>query len=129
MKISPGIIAHLHHTDRKQMVLLKEQCAEKRKAPLLYCYNRSKDFQDAESVHNDQCLSHFIQCWWMCLIRPSAIGKINSPSLGNITSFALSLFEWISAASIVSNSSRSAISTSPFQIPPRVKSVSEEQSK
>ena len=27
------------------------------------------------------------------LIRPSAIGKINSPSLGNITSFALSLFE------------------------------------
>ena len=26
------------------------------------------------------------------LIRPSAIGKINSPSLGNITSFALSLF-------------------------------------
>ena len=27
------------------------------------------------------------------LIRPSAIGKINSPSLGNITSFALSLFD------------------------------------
>ena len=52
------------------------------------------------------------------LIHPSAIGKINSPSLGNITSFALSLFEWISDASIVSNSSRSAISTSPFQIHP-----------
>ena len=43
---------------------------------------------------------------------------LNSPSLGNITSFALSLFEWISDASIVSNSSRSAISTSPFQILP-----------
>ena len=28
------------------------------------------------------------------VIRPSAVGKINSPfSLGNITSFALSLFE------------------------------------
>ena len=27
------------------------------------------------------------------LIRPSAIEKINSPCLGNITSFALSLFE------------------------------------
>ena len=27
------------------------------------------------------------------LIRPSAIGKINSPCLGNITSFAISLFE------------------------------------
>ncbi len=27
------------------------------------------------------------------LIRPSAIGKTNSPCLGNITSFALSLFE------------------------------------
>ena len=49
--------------------------------------------------------------------------------LGNITSFALSLFEWISDTSIVSNSSKSAISTSPFQIPPRVQSVSEEQSR
>ena len=28
VKISPGIIARLHHTDRKQMGLLKEQCAE-----------------------------------------------------------------------------------------------------
>ena len=28
VKISPGIIARLHHTDRKQMVLQKEQCAE-----------------------------------------------------------------------------------------------------
>ena len=44
--------------------------------------------------------------------------KINSLfSLGNINSFALSLFEQISDASIVSNSSRSATSTSPFQIP------------
>ena len=51
------------------------------------------------------------------LIRPSAIGKINCPSLGNITSFALSLFELISDVSIVSNSSRSPTSTSPFQIP------------
>ena len=28
VKISPGIIARLHHTDQKQMGLLKEQCAE-----------------------------------------------------------------------------------------------------
>ena len=28
VKIFPGIIARLHHTDRKQMGLLKEQCAE-----------------------------------------------------------------------------------------------------
>ena len=28
VKISPGIIARLHHTDRKLMVLRKEQCAE-----------------------------------------------------------------------------------------------------
>ena len=28
VKISPGIIACRHHTDRKQMGLLKEQCAE-----------------------------------------------------------------------------------------------------
>ena len=28
VKISPGIIARLHHTDRKQMGLQKEQCAE-----------------------------------------------------------------------------------------------------
>ena len=63
------------------------------------------------------------------LIRPSAVGNANSPCLGNITSFALSLFEQISDASIVSNSSRSAISTSPFQIPLRELNVSEEQSK
>ena len=53
------------------------------------------------------------------LIRPSAIGKNKlSYSLGNIISFALSLFDQISDAPIVSNSSRSAISTSPFQSPP-----------
>ena len=40
VKISPGIIARLHHTDRRLMVLRKEQCAECRKAPLLYCCNR-----------------------------------------------------------------------------------------
>ena len=28
VKIFPGIIARLHHTDQKQMGLLKEQCAE-----------------------------------------------------------------------------------------------------
>ena len=28
VKISPGIIARRHHTDQKQMGLLKEQCAE-----------------------------------------------------------------------------------------------------
>ena len=28
VKISPGIIARLHHTDRRLMVLPKEQCAE-----------------------------------------------------------------------------------------------------
>ena len=37
-------------------------------------------------------------------------------SLGNITSFALSLFEQISDASIVSSSSLSATIMSPFQI-------------
>ena len=36
VKIFPGIIARLHHTDQKQMGLLKEQCAEQRKAPLRY---------------------------------------------------------------------------------------------
>ena len=40
VKISPGIIARLHCTDRKLMGLLKEQCEESRKAPLLYCCNQ-----------------------------------------------------------------------------------------
>ena len=40
VKIFLGIIARLHHTDRRLMVLRKEQCAEQRKAPLLYCCNR-----------------------------------------------------------------------------------------
>ena len=40
VKIFPGIIAHLHHIDQKQMGLLREQCAESRKAPLLYCCNQ-----------------------------------------------------------------------------------------
>ena len=45
--------------------------------------------------------------------------KMNFPfSLGNITSFALSLLEWISDASIVSNSWRSATSASPSQTHP-----------
>ena len=37
VKISPGIIARLHHTDRRLMVLLNEQCAEWKKGHLLYC--------------------------------------------------------------------------------------------
>ena len=54
--------------------------------------------------------------FWFVHLR---LEKTSFPfSQGNITSFALSLFEQISDASIVSNSSRSAISTSPFQIPP-----------
>ena len=40
VKIFPGIIVRLHHTDQKQMGLLKEQCAEYRKAPLPYCRNQ-----------------------------------------------------------------------------------------
>ena len=40
MKISPGIIARLHQTDWRLMGLLKEQCAEQKKVPLLYCCNR-----------------------------------------------------------------------------------------
>ena len=40
VKIFLGIIARLHHTDRRLMVLRKEQCAEWRKAPLLYCCNQ-----------------------------------------------------------------------------------------
>ena len=40
VKIFPGIIARLHHTDRRLMGLLKEQCAESRKAPLPYCCNQ-----------------------------------------------------------------------------------------
>ena len=40
VKISPGIITRLHHTDRRLMGLLKEQSAEQRKAPLPYCCNQ-----------------------------------------------------------------------------------------
>ena len=36
-KISLGIIARLHHTVRRLMGLLKEQCAQQKKVPLLYC--------------------------------------------------------------------------------------------
>ena len=36
VKIFHGIIARLHHTDRRLMVLPKEQCAESRKAHLLF---------------------------------------------------------------------------------------------
>ena len=39
VKISPGIIVRLHHTDLRLMVLMREQCAQQRKAPLLYCCN------------------------------------------------------------------------------------------
>ena len=40
LKISPGIIARLHHIDRRQTALQKEQCAELKKVPLLYCCNQ-----------------------------------------------------------------------------------------
>ena len=40
VKISPGIIARLHHTDQKHIGLLKERCAEWKKAPLPCCCNQ-----------------------------------------------------------------------------------------
>ena len=40
VKISPGIIARLHHTDPKQMRLLREQYAEWKKVHLQYCCNQ-----------------------------------------------------------------------------------------
>ena len=40
VKIFRGIIVRRHHTDRKQMGLLREQCAEWNKVPLLYCCNQ-----------------------------------------------------------------------------------------
>ena len=40
VKIFHGIIARLHHIDRRLMGLLKQQYAEKKKAPLLYCCNQ-----------------------------------------------------------------------------------------
>ena len=40
VKISPGIIVRRHHTDRKQMGLLREQYAEWKKVRLLYCCNQ-----------------------------------------------------------------------------------------
>ena len=40
VKISPGIIARLHHTNQKQMGLLKEQCAEWKKVRLQLCRNQ-----------------------------------------------------------------------------------------
>ena len=39
-KACEDLIARLHHIDRRLMVLPKEQCAESRKAPLLYGCNR-----------------------------------------------------------------------------------------
>ena len=40
VKIFPGILVRRHHTDPKQMGLLKEQCAEYRKVRVLYCCNQ-----------------------------------------------------------------------------------------
>ena len=40
VKIFPGIIVRRHHTDRKQLGLLREQCAEWKKVPLQYCCNQ-----------------------------------------------------------------------------------------
>ena len=40
VKIFPGIIVRRHHSDRKQMGFLREQCAEWKKVRLQYCCNR-----------------------------------------------------------------------------------------
>ena len=37
VKIFPGITVRRHHTDQKQIGMLKEQCVELKKAPLPYC--------------------------------------------------------------------------------------------
>ena len=39
-KIFPGVIVRQHHTDRKQMGLVREQCAELRKEHLRHCCNQ-----------------------------------------------------------------------------------------
>ena len=41
VKMSRGIIARLHHTDRRLMILRKEQCAKWRKEHLLSCCNEA----------------------------------------------------------------------------------------
>ena len=40
VKIFPGIIVRQHHTDRKQMGLLRKQCAELMKGHMRYCCNQ-----------------------------------------------------------------------------------------
>ena len=40
VKIFPGIIVRRHHTDRKQIGLLREQCAEWKEGHLQYCSNQ-----------------------------------------------------------------------------------------
>ena len=50
MKISLEILARLHHTDQKQMGFVREQCAEIRKAPLLYCCNQVNESWWADSM-------------------------------------------------------------------------------
>ena len=65
VKIFPGIIARLHHTDQKQVGLLREQNAEQRKAPLLYCFNQV--WKLVGRFYGMLCLSakrHRFIIWW-----------------------------------------------------------------
>ena len=55
VKISPGIIARLH-TDRRLMVLPKEQCAEQRKAPAVLL----------QSGLNESWWADSMECYTMC---------------------------------------------------------------
>ena len=70
VKIFPGIIARLHHTDQKQMGLLKEQCAELRKAPLLCCRNQVKMKVGGQIPWNVTPVCETSQFYYLMVRRP-----------------------------------------------------------
>ena len=70
VKISPEIISRLHHTDQKLMGLLKEQCAESKKAPLLYCCNQVEMKIGGKNLRNVTPICETSQIYYLMGRRP-----------------------------------------------------------
>ena len=70
VKIFPGIVARRHHTDQKQIGLLKEQCVEWKKVLLHYCRNQVWMNIGGQILWNTIPMKHSRSLvWWEMSIR------------------------------------------------------------
>ena len=80
---NPPTIVRQHHTDRKQMGLLREQCVEWKKGHLRCCCNQVRPMNDSKIILHRVCqIRRNFKCKWL-LVSSSAprtsLGSSGSP--------------------------------------------------